>query len=197
MIDYIDGHKDRFGVEPICHVLRQAGVSIAPSTYYAAKSRPRSARAVRDEEIKAEILAVWKDNYQVYGEHARSVVSSAGKPSRWLAAPSSRMPYGSRISPMSRRGRARYMSRSSWTCSPAGYESAPATGRSRARWRTFVQKIRHCGQIDFDLSPVSGVGTLAAVGRSYFPSRRGFFPPKLISTDRGAEAVRCTSCRRS
>ena len=48
-------------------MLRQAGVSIAPSTYYAAKSRPPSTRAVRDEEIKTEILAVWKDNYQVYG----------------------------------------------------------------------------------------------------------------------------------
>lgn len=67
MIDYIDVHKGRFGVEPICHVLRQAGVSIAPSTYYAAKSRPASARAVRDEVIKDEIMAVWKDNYQVYG----------------------------------------------------------------------------------------------------------------------------------
>jgi len=29
MVRYIDGHKDRFGVEPICAVL-----PIAPSTYY-------------------------------------------------------------------------------------------------------------------------------------------------------------------
>ena len=29
MIAYIDRHKDRFGVEPICRVLQ-----IAPSTYY-------------------------------------------------------------------------------------------------------------------------------------------------------------------
>ena len=33
---YIDAHKDEFGVEPICRVLQ-----FAPSTYYAAKSRPR------------------------------------------------------------------------------------------------------------------------------------------------------------
>ena len=33
MVDYIDGHKDEFGVEPICSVL-----PIAPSTYYAVKS---------------------------------------------------------------------------------------------------------------------------------------------------------------
>ena len=35
MIAYIDAHKERFGVEPICCQL-----PIAPSTYYAAKSRP-------------------------------------------------------------------------------------------------------------------------------------------------------------
>jgi putative transposase len=67
VIDYIDAHKEAFGVEPICRVLRQAGVAIAPSTYYAAKARPASARAVRDGELKEHIMAVWKDNYEVYG----------------------------------------------------------------------------------------------------------------------------------
>ncbi|MBF0817627.1 hypothetical protein [Microbacterium paludicola] len=38
LVDYIDEHRDRFGVEPICHVLRDAGLKIAPSTYYAAKT---------------------------------------------------------------------------------------------------------------------------------------------------------------
>ena len=37
---FIDEHKDVFGVEPICRVLTQHGAPIAPSTYYAAKSRP-------------------------------------------------------------------------------------------------------------------------------------------------------------
>lgn len=67
MIAYIDAHRDRFGVEPICAVLRQAGVAIAPSSYYAAKSRPPSARARRDEWLSVEITTVWKDNYEVYG----------------------------------------------------------------------------------------------------------------------------------
>jgi putative transposase len=67
VIAYIDGHKERFGVEPICAVLRDAGVPIAPSTYYAARSRPVSARARRDEWLSAEITDVWKDNYEVYG----------------------------------------------------------------------------------------------------------------------------------
>jgi HTH-like domain/Integrase core domain len=62
MITYIDANRDRFGVEPICQVL-----PIAPSTYYAAKRRPPSARALRDKELKAEIARVHRDNFGVYG----------------------------------------------------------------------------------------------------------------------------------
>jgi putative transposase len=62
MIAYIDHHKDRFGVEPICRVL-----PIAPSTYYARKQRPPSARAVRDARLKVEIGRVHQDNFGVYG----------------------------------------------------------------------------------------------------------------------------------
>jgi putative transposase len=62
MVDYIDGHKAEFGVEPICKQL-----PIAPSTYYAAKSRPPSARAQRDTVLVAEIQRVYDDNYGVYG----------------------------------------------------------------------------------------------------------------------------------
>ena len=64
---FIDEHKDVFGVEPICRVLTQHGAPIAPATYYAAKSRPASARAVRDAQLKSEISRVWKENYEVYG----------------------------------------------------------------------------------------------------------------------------------
>ena len=56
-----------FGVEPICRVLTEHGVPIAPSTYYAARSRPPSARAVRDEYLKSGISRVWRDNFEVYG----------------------------------------------------------------------------------------------------------------------------------
>jgi putative transposase len=48
VITFIDDHKDRFGVEPICRVLNGHGCQIAPSTYYAGKTRPASARAIRD-----------------------------------------------------------------------------------------------------------------------------------------------------
>ena len=39
IVEYIDAHRDRFGVDPICTVLTEHGVPIATSTYYAAKAR--------------------------------------------------------------------------------------------------------------------------------------------------------------
>jgi putative transposase len=62
MTRFIDRHRDRFGVEPICKVLE-----IAPSSYYAHNSRPPSARAVRDARLKVETKRVFDDNFQVYG----------------------------------------------------------------------------------------------------------------------------------
>ncbi|MFC7962860.1 IS3 family transposase [Rhodococcoides kroppenstedtii] len=67
LVDYIDQHRGRFGVEPICAVLKDAGVQIAPSTYYAAKAKPPSARAVRDAELVVDIQAAHKVNLGVYG----------------------------------------------------------------------------------------------------------------------------------
>jgi len=60
-VAFIDAHRDRFGVEPICRVLTGHGVKIAPSTYYAAKSRPPSTRALRDAELLAEIRRLHGD----------------------------------------------------------------------------------------------------------------------------------------
>ena len=67
MIAYIDDHKRRFGVEPICEVL-----PIAPSTYYEHKAKQRdpdrrSDRAKRDEQLLPEIERVWLENFSVYG----------------------------------------------------------------------------------------------------------------------------------
>ena len=63
--DVIDGRE--FGVEPICRVLSEHGCPIAPSTYYAAKSRPTCDRVLRDAELLAQIRRVHADNYGVYG----------------------------------------------------------------------------------------------------------------------------------
>ena len=62
MIAYIDQHRHRYGVEPICRVL-----PIAPSTYHAAQRRSTSARAVRDRQLKAEIRRVHAEQFGVYG----------------------------------------------------------------------------------------------------------------------------------
>ena len=64
---YVEQHKSVFGVEPICTALTSADVPIAPSTFYAARTRPPSARAVRDQELKPIIARVHKENYGVYG----------------------------------------------------------------------------------------------------------------------------------
>jgi len=66
-VAFIDAHRARFGVEPICRVLCEHGCPIAPNTYWTARKRPPSARALRDEELKAEIARVFADNLSVYG----------------------------------------------------------------------------------------------------------------------------------
>jgi putative transposase len=64
MTAYIDEHARSFGVEPICRLLE-----IAPSSYYAARSRPPSARALADEELKPKITAIHAENFAVYGAY--------------------------------------------------------------------------------------------------------------------------------
>jgi putative transposase len=54
-------HRERFGVEPMCRVLSEHDVPIAPSTFYAARTRVPSKRAVRDAELVVDIRRVWED----------------------------------------------------------------------------------------------------------------------------------------
>jgi len=62
MAEFIDENRDEFGVEPICTTLE-----VAPSTYYEFKSRPLSARAIRDAVMMPILLALFQANYSVYG----------------------------------------------------------------------------------------------------------------------------------
>ncbi|MET8142843.1 IS3 family transposase [Sphaerisporangium sp. NPDC005288] len=64
---FIDQHADVFGVEPICRVLTEHGCPISTSTYYAAKNRPPSPRAVRDAELDEHIQRIHTADYGVYG----------------------------------------------------------------------------------------------------------------------------------
>lgn len=65
MRSFIDQHRTRFGVEPICKLLR-----VAPSAdwRHAARQRdPSLRRARRDAFLIPHIQRVWQANFQVYG----------------------------------------------------------------------------------------------------------------------------------
>ena len=62
MITFIDEQRARWGVEPICRTL-----AVAPSSYFAAKTRAPSARAVRDEVLSADITRIHAAHFSVYG----------------------------------------------------------------------------------------------------------------------------------
>jgi putative transposase len=59
---FVDGHRGRWGVEPICRVLQ-----VAPPTYYAAKRRPPCRRAVEDAALQTAIRRVYREHFAVYG----------------------------------------------------------------------------------------------------------------------------------
>jgi hypothetical protein len=62
MTRFIDDHRGRFGVAPICDVLGWPS-----STYYAYKTRPPSDRALRDAYLLDRIRQAGEDNFQVFG----------------------------------------------------------------------------------------------------------------------------------
>jgi transposase InsO family protein len=67
MVRFIDEHRGKFGVEPICDVL-----PIAPSVYYEQRARQqcpeqRPPRVRQDEMVTAAIHRVWHANQEVYG----------------------------------------------------------------------------------------------------------------------------------
>ena len=65
------GHREAgglvWGVEPICSVLSQHGLPIAPSTYYDHLGRTPSRREIRDRQLEAEIARVHAAHDGVYG----------------------------------------------------------------------------------------------------------------------------------
>jgi putative transposase len=67
MVSFIDTHRERHGIEPICAVL-----PIAPSTYHAHKAlqahpERRCPRARRDDVLRERIRGAWEENFEVYG----------------------------------------------------------------------------------------------------------------------------------
>lgn len=69
MIAYIDAYRGRFGVEPICRVLGASleGGFIPSRGYRLAKSRPASARSIRDRILAEELREIHARNFGIYG----------------------------------------------------------------------------------------------------------------------------------
>jgi len=72
-VEFIHANRDRaqgglrWGVEPICRVLTEHGVKIAPSTHYEWASKTDSARAARDAELTGKIRDAYQASHQIYG----------------------------------------------------------------------------------------------------------------------------------
>jgi putative transposase len=66
-VAFIDAHRGRFGVEPICRVLTEHGCKIAPNTYWVAKKRPPSARAGARRGAQGRDRPGPPENLEVYG----------------------------------------------------------------------------------------------------------------------------------
>ena len=68
MIRYVDAYRDQFGVELICRVLANTvGGFMTSRGYRAAKTRPLSHRAIRDQVLGDEMERLHAENYGVYG----------------------------------------------------------------------------------------------------------------------------------
>jgi putative transposase len=66
-VEFVDSQRKEHGVQPVLRVLEGTPAQIAPSTYYAVKTRPESARAASDRELTEKIKRVHEANYSVYG----------------------------------------------------------------------------------------------------------------------------------
>ena len=62
MSAYVEEHRVRFGVEPICRTL-----GVSASAYYERRSGGRSTRAIEDERLLARIRETHAANYCAYG----------------------------------------------------------------------------------------------------------------------------------
>jgi len=59
---YIEGHRERFGVEPICSTLE-----VSASAYYERRGGRRSTRSLEDERLLDLIAEIHEANYCAYG----------------------------------------------------------------------------------------------------------------------------------
>ena len=101
---FIDVHRDRFGVVPICRALSAQGVAIAPRTYWARRSRPPSRRALKDAALTEILAGIYEPDEngrrppgvpvrqredvgapEPAGHHGREMHRGAADPGPWVA----------------------------------------------------------------------------------------------------------------
>ena len=132
MTTYIGQRRETFGVEPICQTL-----ATAPSTYYAARSRPPSRRSKEDERLKDRITTVHEDTFEVYGvrkvwhqlrREDTPVGDVTGSPASW-ASSVSRVPPGLRRCARRRRPPEPATSRHRRSCLHGNRARPPLGGR--------------------------------------------------------------------
>ncbi len=76
MSRYIDEHRGRFGVEPICRTL-----GVSASAYYHRKTGARSRRSLEDERLLARLRELHAANYYAYGSRRMWIaLQRAGEP---------------------------------------------------------------------------------------------------------------------
>ena len=67
ILGYVEAHKDRFGIEPICRVLTEHGLPIAPSTVHQRVASPVSPAELADAYAANTLLDLHRANRGVYG----------------------------------------------------------------------------------------------------------------------------------
>ena len=166
MIQFIDDHKDEFGVEPVCRHL-----PVAPQTYYAARTREPSLQSVTDEDLTKRIHEIHTSNYGVYG--VRKVHAELCRKGRRVA----------------RCTVERLMKKEGLR----GIRRAKGPGRrSRGRWWTGLRTWSNA-RSRRPLRTASGLPTLRLFGRfpdGFMPRSSSMCPPALSSV--GNYRLTCT-----
>ena len=62
MIEFINNNKSKHDIKTMCTVL-----GVARSTYYKSFDKTKSKREIENEELKAAIIRIYKDNRGIYG----------------------------------------------------------------------------------------------------------------------------------
>ena len=93
IVGFIREHQDRrepgglrWGVQPICDVLTEHGLPIAPSTYYDQLHAVPSARQVRDDQLKIDITRVHEAELRCLRRPEGVAAAEPGGHRRWPAA---------------------------------------------------------------------------------------------------------------